>query len=1013
MWVIENSVNSIIKDTSGNLKNTLSVQELEKIRDTFAHRQLQVQRQSWADLQTLLVKIWNTENIVIDEIVDRNSNKLNDEWDYFVADSLRSGKKDNNWNVNGTWDFHNKAKSSAWEEVDGFVWARTLYTIDQMIRKLKEKPETKEPVTKEPETKEPVTKEPDTKEPVTKEPDTKEPDTKEPETKEPDTKEPETKEPVTKEPDTKEPETKEPVTSVPVPADFRYERPWHILLEWRDLDWKIDMRELTPEMKNLIRQYEKLGILNSIINIWITRAKDVSDSLLFKRFRDSWKNIELVVKEIEAKFINIQKNIGVPWYNPDADIDWIFWHMQTWEWEKSIIWSSDLTEIKTVFDDTRLSKDQKLIKIYNLMRYKWVSWNSQWVKDEVANMLLSKNEFKNVNVILTNTQTIEYIKNWNISELVKLWITNEKAQEIVKAYNKINLKNQKSREEYNNQLPTINAQRKTQWLPEYNNVDEYITAINEASILYLLKHNLIRNNLEQRQDRWSEENSYEWVYANLTWLAQNNWWFNDVFVISDENVDHAIDVWVTVALSAVSMWAWALVARWAMMWIWALWRTARLGSIANRLNSWTKIAGATRFIWTAWIEWTAFYEWTNVINNIIYNEWNIFENWANLKEISKSIAFMWVLRWVWKVMQDAKIASALREKPWVIDWINLWKVDLWMYWNTMAKIWDLTAKVPPMMLKWESVTWILAEAWLLTWTSQWLEVAFWEDLNLTWEEYLQAVVMIWLFRWVWKIWIKRAEPTPENPKWEIKLIEYNPRYQIETKEVQDARNPNKKPEPVKPEPVKPEPVKPEPIIDKEFVFPENGTPMQYKLTLDQWWQYKISVKNAQWEFVEANWTNLPTWFMKDRFDARVQNELKKLRQNSKSYWSETGMVSSKKEVLNKNTINFENKNTKNLLSERILKKNISEANNSISNLWEWEKIYLWTKIEWNHLEITKTTDWYNLQVYENWNISWQQISATDVPSIKIPTKEWFIIPELNYWNWQHYWNIKEVLFSIK
>jgi hypothetical protein len=188
---------------------------------------------------------------------------------------------------------------------------------------------------------------------------------------------------------------------------------------------------------------------------------------------------------------------------------------------------------------------------------------------------------------------------------------------------------------------------------------------------------------------------------------------------------------------------------------------------------------------------------------------------------------------------------------------------------------------------------------------------------------------------------------------------------------------------------------------RSFKYSENGKETLFTVNVKKWWYavYKYEDWFTPIEF--ADYKSSEWLYNKIREEFSKPNQVPEY-----GLWYRT-------DVLNRDTINFENKKTKNLLSEKTLTAKINSANKSISNLWDWQKIYLWTKIEWNHLEITKTTDWYNLQVYENWNISWQPTFVNEISSIKIPTKEWFIIPELNYWNWQHYWNIKEVLFSIK
>ena len=98
------------------------------------------------------------------------------------------------------------------------------------------------------------------------------------------------------------------------------------------------------------------------------------------------------------------------------------------------------------------------------------------------------------------------------------------------------------------------------------------------------------------------------------------------------------------------------------------------------------------------------------------------------------MAFMWVLRWVWKIMQTKKAIQ-------------------------------MTSIVPEHMLKTRTITSVLIEAWLLTGTSVWLEIAFEWEWKLSWEEYLQALVMVWLFKWV----IKKSKIQKSTQKTKVKF----------------------------------------------------------------------------------------------------------------------------------------------------------------------------------------------------------------------------------------------------
>lgn len=506
-------------------------------------------------------------------------------------------------------------------------------------------------------------------------------------------------------------------------------------LIWENGEYLLQNNTLNEGWKEVFKKYEKLGILNEILQIWIPHAERTSQSLLFKWIRSWTTVIPEAIKKINATFeqlfVKIQK-----WENIESDINMIWSEIEKAENANSIIGSSDMKKIKEIFNNQLDTKDQKLLKIYNTMRYGWWSGNSEWVKNQVAGHLLNQEWFKNIDDILKNPETFNLIKNNNKQKLKEL-VWEEIAMQIFIAYWKIKIKQEKQREEYTKIVARINEVKKVNKEKEIH-LNDYIDLNTEISVMELLKHSLITKQIFEMSSRWDEKTSYTWLYANIVWLAQNKW--NDWAVISDENIDNAIDVSSTLAIAAVSIWVWALAARWAMSaarwWV----NATRLWSNLNSLwKKWTVL----RVGWSIWVEWFSFYQWYNTMNNIIYGN-DILENGWNIKEIAKTMAFMWVLRWVSSVMRDSIIANGLKT-----SWESLWK-----YWDTMAFIWKMTDKVPVWVLK--NTGEILVKWWLITTTSVWLDYVFEWEADLTWEEYLQAVMLVWVMKWVWKITFKKT-----------------------------------------------------------------------------------------------------------------------------------------------------------------------------------------------------------------------------------------------------------------
>ena len=517
--------------------------------------------------------------------------------------------------------------------------------------------------------------------------------------------------------------------------------------------------ELTKENKELLKRYEKVAILSDILDIWKNKANQVANWLIWKDSRNDGEIILSKISEIQDKFSYIFQNVQ-KWKDiSESDINDIWKLIIEAENEESIIWASDMEKVKWFLLDNIDNKDQKLVKIYNQMRYGWMSWNSEKVKEKVANHLLNSPKFKRENDILKNPQLLDYISNNNTAELEKL-IWKEMAKAILETYSKIKSKQEKHRDEYAKQLEPINAEKKKAWGQEIK-LDDFIKLNVDLSIQNILTHALLEEKIGKENNRWSEEDSYKWIYANLNWLWKNKGFFSDkIFTISDENIDSTIDVSSTLALSIISIWVWALAARWVLAA--ATW-WASVTTLADWVNWLWRAWRLAKFWATATIEWVSFYEGTTITNNLIYwnTTWNN-ETW-NAKEIFKSIAFMWVLRWASKVMEKAKLANAIKK-----DSIEIWKawktwLDLWKTWNTLATIWNISEKVPALMFKNTSITAVLAEAWLLTSTSVWLEYAFEWEADWTWEEYLQALVMVWVMKMSWKVTLRK------NKDWKIEV----------------------------------------------------------------------------------------------------------------------------------------------------------------------------------------------------------------------------------------------------
>lgn len=501
----------------------------------------------------------------------------------------------------------------------------------------------------------------------------------------------------------------------------------HVFWSSDKLDWLEDFRKEKTILERFKKQFEQKELLINILQIWIPEAQKQSQ-VWFKWAR---KDDDIIESHI-GRINNLINNFWVPVEDEDfyKQAENIFYLMEVSEDQESIIWDDDLDKLKWIFFDEQLSLEEKQIKIFNLMRYWGWSWNSEWVKDVIAYKLLETEKFKIEKEILENPKIREYLDDNNIEGLNEL-IWEELTQDLIKIYEKTKIKIDKwlrySIEEKNKEIRRKNKKIRgkmgkneelDEWeklkeeiiLSEYliENKDKIVDEIINAT-LWVFKHILIRNKLEEEKDRWNENTSLNWIYANITWLWEIKYW--DYITIWDDNIDLAIDFASTIAMWAITMWAWigaialtrglVMSARVANIWN----KVAKWLQVAEYLQKWTKIWEISRFVWSSVLEWVSFYEWATLIQNIVFRDlqsgWDIIEWTWNTSELIKNIAFMWALNslrflskipWMWRIMNfDSKIPNeylkpgnikTVLEKslnilvPWIRDWTMMYWISL-------------------------------------------------------------------------------------------------------------------------------------------------------------------------------------------------------------------------------------------------------------------------------------------------------------------------------------------------
>lgn len=489
-----------------------------------------------------------------------------------------------------------------------------------------------------------------------------------------------------------------------------------ILLNWKDLSkngYSIDATQL----ENLKKAQKWLWLLGEIHEIWTDAALKHNDSMIWWIFRsDVKRSITNQIADNEKLFNEIVNDFVINW-------------TKTWWLNKTLIdkyfsvivhngntsWIvSNFDKVQGIFNWNQ-TFDKKRKEIFTLMRSGYIDkWNSSKIASKLEADIIPK--FTWLKNIFENPQLLNVIDNaeW----LEKLGIPKDIAKDLSSKYGKIKADQEKRRKEIQEALKTAWKDNNTQ------QVDQYISLATQSASLELLKSSLVKYFVKYNTTDWHFINYKDPQAKDL--VEQ----YSDIkkiwsWKISDENIDTAEDIWFTVAMSAISMWVWALAARWAMGLINAGLNTERWLKAVNYINSWTRTAKWLKNLWWAWtlaLEWTAFYEGSNLTHNALYKDSlaNLFDEAGNTKEIAKSIAFFGILRWISKISWSEKIKN-------------------------------MSDKIPAKMKLPANITKIAGEAGLLVWVSQWIEISFWEDFNPTWEEYIQALIMVWLVRWASKI----------------------------------------------------------------------------------------------------------------------------------------------------------------------------------------------------------------------------------------------------------------------
>ena len=520
---------------------------------------------------------------------------------------------------------------------------------------------------------------------------------------------------------------------------------------------RIDQPETMP------LSYQKMNLFLGFYEIWKQEALNVSGSRNY--LNSSWTEDESqIIKNkvnridaaIKSQINQINANMN-PKLSVSLNFDSLFKIIGEAEAQEDIFGQGDIDAIKSTIVGLKPNTYKNAeLSIISQSRKKFSDslldtvgleggWNSEWAKWWlIESRILKRPEFAQVNVLLSSPAVMEQIKSGDVAgltqELKKCTILHRNAvplaQKMIKEYSSIKQKVTKNESQLKDQISDAgkvngiaNPAKQKQIIELWNkenigmkviNWNQYVnqatelaskSSIEMASMMFL-RDLAIEAKLTQKHLAGTAEDPELKELKAILWVGVG---------ISDKNAEWAAEIASTVALSAVTMWTWALVAKSALAAARLVAKATRVASLVSKLEKAAvtggKIAKLSNNL-TKWgikaakvsIEWVAFYEWSNTMTNLLTKNSEFFDNAGDWKEIGKSIAFMGALKVMWKYL--GKIGQ---------------------------KIWAPTANVPLKFLGWLTVAGIEWAA--LVWISQGIELAFDGEFHPTWEEFIQAMLL--------------------------------------------------------------------------------------------------------------------------------------------------------------------------------------------------------------------------------------------------------------------------------
>ncbi len=491
---------------------------------------------------------------------------------------------------------------------------------------------------------------------------------------------------------------------------------WPVIVEVWDL--------ISQKQKELLEQRAQIFIdyfaLKTFIDLWTVSAGQDANSLWFKWAR----NDDDIMKDTTWKIWNLMNNLQNQIMEPSFSrklflekVENIKKEMERSESQENVLDTDFIFEdsIDTMFStvlDKNKTLEEKQYQIYSEFRE-----NTNYYKNSISHLwknILGKKDFSEINLIINSQSLSDIFLNWwtkqDIEKILPDYIDKkEVASDLYDHFEKLNKSLEKKRNEYEEIFKKQDPSASRENIKKA--VDNLIKISSFEAIKWNLTEILLHKYIEDKPKL--RDNKLVDLYWDMVW----SWAFD----FSDENLNFAFEVAVNVALCLIPLWAWVLAARLAVWWV----RTIVASRLASAwISVWTKLSTVWNFANNSIVWWISFYEAYNLANTAIFEENfdNLLDSSTDIKEIWKSIAFFGALHVLWPIFRTK-------------------------YWLDSIK--GLQSGVPKEILK---NTWaILIEAWIISSIWMWVELIFEWDASMTFQEYVEMVALVSIFRGSWKI----------------------------------------------------------------------------------------------------------------------------------------------------------------------------------------------------------------------------------------------------------------------